>query len=188
MQLFSFALCCKRNVLNSAQPLYYSAHRDSGCSLHVIGHIGDTCIHIYLKQAEKEFGKRILHHWLSETSCRHFTKATFICYYLQGFLLSIFHPSCHQPKPWLSVYHTDHAQELSSFITLRVTDNGVSRCRCSDLLASVRVWLTSTLSLFPLLVVLFLNEDVGTPLSRLPGADLILIMTRRGSLCTSQLK
>lgn len=200
MQLFSFALCSKDSFsLCSSSPFQQVLSKSADLALVspllfcwwrvwmaiTLCRAFWRCTHtyIYFKQAKKEeFGKKIPHHWLSETSRRHSTKATFICYYLQGLLLSIFYPSCHQPKPWLSVYHTDRAHQLSSFITLRLTVNDVSRCCCSDPLASVRVRLTSTLSLLPLLADLFLKLDVGTLVAHLPHEDLILIMTRRDKL------
>lgn len=145
--------------------LHDSADRDSERPLHTAGHVKDPRMHLSpFKRAEESSGAR------EENSAPLAVRnkpQTFHTGYIH-LLLSPGAPSVYilpQLSPaqavLVSLSHGSCALlQLSSFITLK------SRRRCSDLLASAPVRLTSTLSLLPFCSPsLFLNQDVGAPVA-----------------------
>lgn len=133
--------------------LHYSADRDSEWPSHIAGHIKNKCIHLSTlnKLRKRSSGRKF-----RTTGCQ--KQAEDIPQRLHLFVIISRGSFCLYSTPAVTsrshgcqfttrIVHTNFLHLLHS----KVTVNNVSRRRCSDLLASVRVQLTSTLSLLPLL-------------------------------------
>lgn len=133
--------------------LHYSADRDSEWPSHIAGHIKDTRIHLSTlnKLRKRSSGRKF-----RTTGCQ--KQAADIPQRLHLFVIISRGSFCPYSTPAVTsrshgcqfttrIVHTNFLHLLHS----KVTVNDVSRRRCSDPLASVRVRLTSTLSLLTLL-------------------------------------